>query len=118
MTGLLPPSLLRERLGDLESLAVDAFAVAPAMLTRESPREYAALVNAMASSKRTPCANDDRFTVDSPTRLSSDDLNEMRSMCRSCDVRLQCDLYAAAARPAIGFWAGQQRPIAKEAAVA
>ena len=53
-----------------------------------------------------PCAGDDLFTADSP---SKDDQDFMRSLCAMCPLLAECHAYATAARPAAGFWAGTLR---------
>ena len=53
-----------------------------------------------------PCAGDDLFTADNP---SKEDQDFMRSLCALCPLLAECASYANAAKPAAGFWAGKAR---------
>ncbi|MFC5791984.1 WhiB family transcriptional regulator [Agromyces tardus] len=58
--------------------------------------------------RRSPaCRNDDRFVAD---ELEAVDQREMAELCALCPLRAACAAYAAAERPAAGFWAGIKYP--------
>lgn len=114
VSGLLPPAALRSRVGDLEARVKAELAEDHQPPMRDRPREYAALVTAITTEIPAPCIGDDRFTADRPRDLSLLDVADLHAVCTSCEIRVQCAAYAAAARPPIGFWAGQQYPRPKE----
>lgn len=49
-----------------------------------------------------PCVGDDRFTADNAP------LDTLQPVCAACPIRMLCDEYARAARPAAGIWAGRR----------
>ncbi|MFT3799466.1 WhiB family transcriptional regulator [Microbacterium sp.] len=72
---------------------------------------WAALAKALEDTEP-PCAGDDLFTADSP---SKDDQEFMRNLCAMCPLLAECASYALAAKPAAGYWAGRRygKPRAK-----
>lgn len=113
VTSFLPPLGVRVRLVGLESMAANVTEdIGP--VTRDAPRELAALVHAMRRAGRTPCKADPRFITDEP--LPPADVDDMTARCASCNVRGECAAYAAAATPSAGFWAGERYPRRKETA--
>lgn len=100
VTALRPPQIIRSRLQGLSSAAAHEGLL---RLTRESPREWAALQAAMTR-HRAACASDPRFTAEDPP--DADTAHQMRRICNTCPIRDPCETFAAAAQPTAGFWAG------------
>jgi hypothetical protein len=64
--------------------------------------EYSRLAKALRRTP-TPCKDVDAFTAD-PT--PAEQLDTLAAMCAACPLTRLCAAYAAAGRPAVGFWAG------------
>lgn len=118
MAALLPPTALTARIGRIEQLAATELQHESSPPMRDRPREYRKLVDALAAQSTTPCAGDSRFTADRPPELHAHDFAQMRAACASCRARTACDTFASAARPAAGFWAGRQYPLAESSSAA
>lgn len=54
------------------------------------------------------CNGDSRFTEDKVSPALAKDLAKI---CATCDVALLCRQYALAAKPKIGYWAGQRHGV-------
>jgi len=60
-------------------------------------------LSAAMDDTRPACADDDRFTADTPSEA---DLEDMRGICAACPLLAVCDAYRVAASPRAAFWAG------------
>ncbi|WP_152642356.1 hypothetical protein [Microbacterium sp. SA39] len=102
-----------ERLEGLAMIAAETLVDEQVTLMRDSPREYLALADA-TSDLPALCVDDARYTFDRPALLTVVDTAEMRAICSMCHAVVQCDAFATAALPPVGFWAGRQYPEPKD----
>lgn len=65
-----------------------------------------ALKDAMAADEPA-CSGDPRFTASRPQPLSGEERRDLYLTCFECPIYEACAEYAAATRPAAGFWAGK-----------
>lgn len=68
-------------------------------------REYSELAKAMEDTEPA-CADDPRFTLDEH-QVHEQEAVLLRSICRGCPLRAECDAYGRAAKPTSGIWAGR-----------
>lgn len=66
-----------------------------------APETYERLQEALEQ-QGAPCEGDARFTTDNAP------LDALQPVCAACPIRMLCDEYARAAKPAAGIWAGKR----------
>lgn len=73
----------------------------------ERVQEAQAALRAAMKKADPACLGDDRFTASRPAPLRGEEKKQLYLTCFECPIFEACAEYAAATKPAAGYWAGK-----------